>query len=96
MSDKERIPFSMWKTALLIGQQSFLFGYCFSALNACLTTGDDNDGSHCYDGTDDTCPPGTIYNDINLSTGENNAFSSYQRLSNQVFPSNSRFHAIHS
>ena len=43
------------------------------ALNSCLVTGDGNDPKKCYDNTDDesiNCPPGTIYNDLNLSTIE--------------------------
>ena len=64
------IPKFMWYTSLLIASQSFLFGFVFSCLNSCLVTGDDNDGNNCYDGSDSTCPKGTIYNDINLSTGK--------------------------
>eukprot|EP01039_Chlorochromonas_danica_P000134 gene132-142_t len=67
---REAIPWPMWRAALLITSQSFLFGYCFSALNACLVTGDNTSGSDCYNGNDSSCPPGTIYNDINLSTIE--------------------------
>jgi SP family myo-inositol transporter-like MFS transporter 13 len=63
------IPLSMWTAVLLIATQSFLFGYCFSSLNPCLVAGDSNSGSACYDGTD-SCPPGSIYNDLNLSTIE--------------------------
>lgn len=61
---------AMWQAAVLIASQSFLFGYCFSCLNACLVTGDNTSGKDCYDGTDSSCPAGTIYNDINLSTIE--------------------------
>lgn len=70
MGESEDIPFSMWRATLLIAAQSFLFGYCFSCLNSCLITGDNHDGSDCYHGVDSTCPPGTIYNDINLSTSK--------------------------
>jgi hypothetical protein len=77
----ESIPFNMYKTACLIALQSFMYGYCFSALNGCIVTGDDNSGSDCYNGTDSSCPKGTIYNQINLSDGnffEQIAF--FQRL----------------
>ena len=42
----------------------------FSSLNPCLVTGteDGADGSDCFDGSDSTCPAGTIYNDLNLTT----------------------------
>lgn len=63
------IPLSMWTAVLLIAIQSFLFGYCFSCLNPCLVAGSSNSGAACYDGTDD-CPPGSIYNDLNLTTIE--------------------------
>jgi hypothetical protein len=68
--EQEKIPFQMYKTAGLIALQSFLYGYCSSALNGCITTGDDNSGSDCYHGTDHTCPKGTVYNDINLTDGK--------------------------
>lgn len=67
---REEVPTAMWTSAVLIASQSFLFGYCFSCLNACLVTGDNNSGSDCYNGTDSSCPAGTIYNDINLSTSK--------------------------
>ncbi len=73
MGDSEesaKIPFSMWRAALLITCQSFLFGYCFSCLNSCLVTGDKNSASDCYHGDDSTCPKGTIYNDMQLSTSK--------------------------
>jgi hypothetical protein len=66
----EEIPTAMWKTAILIASQSFLYGYCSSALNGCIITGDDNSGSDCYHGTDSSCPKGTLYNDINMTDGE--------------------------
>lgn len=71
MGADSKIPFSMWRAALLITSQSFLFGYCFSCLNSCLVTGDNNDANDCYHGTDSSCPKGTIYNDIKLSTSKN-------------------------
>ena len=68
MSQGAKIPGSMWRAALLIASQSFLFGYCFSCLNSCLVTGDKNSSSDCYNGDDSSCPAGTIYNDMDLST----------------------------
>lgn len=64
------IPFELWRGALLVCTQSFLFGYVFSCLNACLMTGDNNSGPDCYHNTDSSCPPGTIYNSFNLSDTE--------------------------
>lgn len=72
---EEKTPAAMWSAALLITLQSFLFGYCFSALNPCLVTGDNNSGSDCYHGLDSTCPDGSIYNDLNLTTGTYPAIS---------------------
>lgn len=69
-TNDEAIPFSMWKTATLIALQSFMYGYCFGALNGCITTGDDNSGSDCYHDNDSSCPKGTVYNDINLTDGK--------------------------
>ena len=70
MANPSVIPTSMWIAALLVASQSFLYGYVFAALNSCLVTGDDKDGSHCFDKTDSSCPPGSIYNDIDLSALE--------------------------
>lgn len=64
---KAVIPRAMWVAAVTIALQSFSFGYVFSCLNACLVTGDNNEGSDCFHGTDNSCPDGTMYNDINLS-----------------------------
>ncbi|RYG96380.1 hypothetical protein EON65_54495 [archaeon] len=62
------IPLSeLWASALIV-TQSFLYGYCLVCVNPCLLTGDNNSGSGCYNGTDSSCPDGTIYNDIKLST----------------------------
>lgn len=72
-ADKEPIPMRMWIAAVLVSLQSFQFGYAISCLNSALVTGDANDPQRCYDNTDDAsppCPPGTIYNDIQLSTLE--------------------------
>lgn len=70
MSSSSRLPHQLWTSAVLISTQSFLFGYCLASFNPCLVTGDQKNGSFCYDGSDDTCPPGTVFNDINLSTGK--------------------------
>lgn len=71
MSDtKPIIPQSMWNAALLVALQSFSFGYVFSCLNACLVTGDNNSGSDCYNDSDSTCPEGSMYNDVNLTTSK--------------------------
>lgn len=71
MSDnKEVISSPMWRAALLVATQSFTFGYVFACLNSCLVTGDDNSGSDCYHNEDDSCPKGTIYNDMDLTTAE--------------------------
>jgi hypothetical protein len=66
----DTIPFSMWRSALLITCQSFMFGYVFACLNSCLVTGDKNSASDCYNGEDSTCPKGTIYDDMDLSTSK--------------------------
>lgn len=57
----------LWASALIV-TQSFLYGYCLVCVNPCLLTGDNNSGSDCYNGSDSSCPEGTIYNDIKLST----------------------------
>jgi hypothetical protein len=67
MADGAVIPRSMWIASVIVALQSFSFGYVFSCLNACLVTGDNNSGSDCYHDTDNSCPEGTMYNDINLS-----------------------------
>jgi hypothetical protein len=49
------------------------FGYVIAALNASLVSGDGDSSSACYHDTDDSsdgCPPGTLYNDILLSTSK--------------------------
>ena len=42
--------------------------FVFSCLNSCLVTGDDNDSGKCSSGEDSSCPKGTIYRDIDMST----------------------------
>lgn len=69
--DSDEIPLKMWIAVFLISLPSFLYGYIQSALNSCTVTGDGDSASACYHNTDDestNCPPGTIYNDIHLST----------------------------
>eukprot|EP00599_Poterioochromonas_sp_BG-1_P004192 CAMPEP_0173143058 /NCGR_PEP_ID=MMETSP1105-20130129/6453_1 /TAXON_ID=2985 /ORGANISM="Ochromonas sp., Strain BG-1" /LENGTH=504 /DNA_ID=CAMNT_0014056559 /DNA_START=22 /DNA_END=1536 /DNA_ORIENTATION=+ len=58
---KEEIPAAMWKAAILIALQGFLYGYFF--------TGDSGSGSDCYNNVE-SCPKGTVYNDINLTNDE--------------------------
>jgi MFS family permease len=57
----------LWLSAFVISLSSFLFGYGMSALNTVLVTGDDNDAHHCYKGTDNSCPEGSLLNDLDLS-----------------------------
>ena len=44
-------------------------GYVFASLNSCLVLDDGVTAQQCYDGTG-SCPPGTIYRDLQLSTIE--------------------------
>eukprot|EP01039_Chlorochromonas_danica_P003073 gene3073-3356_t len=67
VEDKTITP-GIWKAASVITLQSFLYGYLLACFNPCLVTGDNNKGSDCYDGTDSSCPPGTVYKDMDLST----------------------------
>ena len=60
----------MWISSVLIAMQSFQFGYALSCLNSALITGDSNHSADCYDGSDSTCPVGTIYNDLDMSAIE--------------------------
>ena len=67
------IPLNMWLVTLLVCLPSFLYGYVTAALNAALITGNASSPSSCFHDTDDEdpdCPPGTIYNDILLTTCE--------------------------
>ena len=59
---------SMWRATALITSQSFCFGYVIVALNPCLVTGDEKKGSACFDGGDTSCPVGSIYRDLKLSS----------------------------
>lgn len=76
---KEGIPAAMWKAAILIALQGFLYGYFFNALNGCIVTGDSGSGSDCYNNVE-SCPKGTVYNDINLTNGR--SFSLFYSHSN--------------
>lgn len=67
------IPLGMWRSAILVSLSSLLFGYALASLNSCLVTGDGNSAKACYNGDDDSspsCPPGSIYDDMNLSLCE--------------------------
>jgi MFS transporter, SP family, galactose:H+ symporter len=81
-SEETTIPYSMWKAGLLVATQSFLFGFCFSSLNPCLVVGDDG-ASGCFDG-DTSCPKGSIYRDLNLSTGNTDSYLSYRYVIYQI------------
>lgn len=72
---KVPIPGALWQAAVIIALQSFSFGYVFSCLNSCLVTGDNNEGSDCFHGEDNSCPEGTMYNDINVSLSKYGATS---------------------
>ena len=63
-----KIPVSMWIASCLIGMSSFLFGFSLASLNSCLVFGDSNSASACYNDNDSSCPIGTIYDDMDLST----------------------------
>lgn len=61
------ISMNLWISAILVSSQSFLTGYFMASLNSCYALGDQNNGAACYNNLDETCPKGTIYNNINLS-----------------------------
>eukprot|EP01035_Chromulina_nebulosa_P060287 gene60287-82483_t len=63
----DSVPFCLWRAAFLVALQSFLFGYIFSCMNSCLVTGNNHSPSKCFDGTDSSCPKGSIYRDLQLS-----------------------------
>lgn len=70
-SHDEVIPGSMWRAAILISLSSLLFGYALASLNSCLVVGDGNSEIACFNGDDDAspnCPPGSIYDDMKLTT----------------------------
>ena len=81
-SSKTVIVKNLWIATLLIASQSFLYGYVMVALNPCMVTGKGNSGTACFNNDDNNadghCPPGTVYNDLDLSTIESS-------LTNAVF-----------
>lgn len=68
--DDSDVPRGMRRACLVITLQSFMFGYVIACFNACLATGDNKSSTDCYNGTDDSCPEGSVYNDIDLSTSK--------------------------
>ena len=78
------IPRSVWVSTILICMQSFLQGYIFMALNPTLVMGDKNSQSSCLDGSDSSCPPGSIYQDLALSTLETGLATSLVMLGGLV------------
>jgi MFS family permease len=59
--------FELWRAVLLISSQSFVFGYAFSSINPCLALDSASDAHDCAR-TPHACPPGSLYNDVELST----------------------------
>lgn len=53
---------------ILVCLQAFLSGYIFAVLNSSTKTGNQNSAEACYDKSDNSCPVGTIHNDMQLST----------------------------
>lgn len=62
------IPKSLWIATSIITLQSFLTGYILCVLNPCLVEGDNVSAEDCLSGDDNTCPPGSVYRDLELST----------------------------
>lgn len=63
-----KVPNALWISAGLIALSSLMTGYSFSSLNSCLVFGNKNSADACFDHDDDGgCPPGTIYDDLNLT-----------------------------
>ncbi|CAN0466264.1 unnamed protein product, partial [Ectocarpus sp. 12 AP-2014] len=58
----------MWASSLISALPSFLFGYCLSALNTVLVTGDAASPGACLSGEDATCPTGSTLRDLDLPT----------------------------
>ena len=64
----------MWIVVTLINMSSLMYGYVLVGFNACLALGNRGNPSACYNGDDDwspSCPEGSIYDDLNLTTSEN-------------------------
>jgi len=67
-SGEAKVPVALWVSAGLIALSSLMTGYSFSSLNSCLVFGNKNSADACYYKDDDGgCPPGTIYDDLDLS-----------------------------
>lgn len=62
------ITSALWSATFFITLQSFLTGYIFCVLNPCLVMGDNGNAADCLDGSDESCPPGSVYKDLDLST----------------------------
>jgi hypothetical protein len=62
-----RISRDLWIATLLITTQSFIFGYAFSSINPCLAIGKADESGDCIH-THGLCPPGSLYNDVDMST----------------------------
>jgi len=70
-SKSDEISTNMWPILLLINMSAINYGYVLVGLNACLAVGNRGDPNACYNGDDDwnpSCPEGSIYDDLNLST----------------------------
>jgi hypothetical protein len=67
-SGEAKVPNALWASAALIALSSLMTGYAFSSLNSCLVFGNKNSADACFYKDDDGgCPPGTIYDDLDLS-----------------------------
>ena len=67
-TNNTKVPTTMWIAAGLITLSSLMVGYSFASLNSCLVFGEKNSADACYNKDDDGgCPPGTIYDDLDLS-----------------------------
>lgn len=67
----DAIPASMWLILILINLSAINYGYVLVGLNACLAVGNKGSPSACFNGDDDanpSCPEGSIYDDLNLTT----------------------------
>ena len=66
-ANSTKSSYYLWGVVYLISSQAFVYGYSFAAINPCLALGSAADGGECFSHTS-TCPPGSIYNDMELST----------------------------
>ena len=67
------IPRAMWIAAILINMSAVMYGYCIVSLNSCLVLGSKQSYTACYQNDDDgspSCPKGTIYNNLELTTDQ--------------------------